>query len=150
MKTVFKLTLAAQFCLYVFISCENTDCITFNTRIVIIDFLDSATGSSESREFEFITAAESSVIFYGDTSLSRLYLPVNTDKDQTTFLFYNPDNSIDTLEIGYERKEHLISKDCGFELQFKNIEIIYSTFDNVISLGNELSRLYDENIKIYL
>jgi len=117
---------------------------------VIVDFLDSATGSSESREFEFITAAETSVIFYGDTSLSRLYLPVNTDKDQTTFLFYNPDNSIDTLEIGYVRKEHLISEDCGFELQFKNIEIIYSTFGNVISLGNELSRLYDENIKIYL
>jgi len=150
LKTIFKLTVAALFCFYIFISCENTDCITFSTRIVIVDFLDSATGSPESREFEIITATESSVIFYGDTSLSKLYLPVNTEKDQTTFIFYNPDNSIDTLEVGYIRKERLISEDCGFEIQFKNIEIIYSTFGNVISLENELSRLYDENIKIYL
>ena len=150
MKTLIKLTLAALFCFYTFISCDTTDCISFSTRIVVVDFLDAETGNSESRDFDLITSAESSVLFYGDTTLSTLYLPVNTDKDNTTFLFFNPDNTIDTLEIGYVRTERLISKDCGLELVFKNIEIIYTTFDNAVSLENELSRLNEENIKIFL
>ena len=117
---------------------------------MVVDFLDAETGNSESRDFDLITSTESSVLFYGDTTLSTLYLPVNTDKDNTTFLFFNPDNTIDTLEIGYVRTERLISKDCGLELVFKNIEIIYTTFDNAVSLENELSRLNEENIKIFL
>jgi len=136
--------------LHVFISCETTDCITFSTRVVIVEFFDSATSNSKTLDFELITAIESQVFFYADTSLSKCYLPVNTDRDQTTFLFINPDNSIDTLEVGYVRTEGLISKDCGFELQFKNIEIINTTYESAISLENELSRINEENIKIFL
>ena len=150
MKTTIKITVSAFFCLYVLGSCDTTDCITFNTRIVIVEFLDSATNTSKSQDFELITAIESEVIFYNDTSLSICYLPINTDKDQTTFLFFNPDNSIDTLEVGYDKRVRLISKDCGFEFQFRNIEINYTTFEEAISLGNELSRLNEENIKIFL
>jgi hypothetical protein len=117
---------------------------------LIIDFLDAETGNPVPRSFDWITATESGVFFYSDTTLSTLYLPVNTDQDQTTFLFSNPDNSLDTLEIGYLRTERLISEDCGFELQFKNIEIISTTFESVTTVENELSRLNEENIKIFL
>jgi hypothetical protein len=101
-------------------------------------------------DFELITALESQVFFYADTSLSICYLPVNTDSGHTDFLFFNLDGSIDTLSVGYDKTERLISKDCGFELQFKNIEIINTTYENAISLENELSRINEENIKIYL
>lgn len=150
MKTLFKLTLVILFCFYTFISCDDTDCITFSTRTLIIDFLDAETGDPLSRSFDWITATESGVLFYGDTTLSTLYLPINTDQAQTTFLFSNPDNSLDTLEIGYLKTERLISKDCGFELQFKNIEVISTTFGNVVIVKNELSRLNEQNIEIFL
>jgi hypothetical protein len=75
---------------------------------------------------------------------------VNTDKGRTTFLFFNPDSTVDTLEVGYEKTERLISEDCGFELIFRNIRIIDTTFDHVESLENELSRLNEENVKIFL
>jgi hypothetical protein len=116
---------------------------------VIVDFLDSAGGNPVPRNFEFITAIDAQVIFYGDTSLSKYYLPVNTEANQTTFLFYNFDDTIDTLEVGYDKRERLISEDCGFELQYRNIEVLFTTFENAISLENELSRLNEENIKIF-
>ena len=150
LKTIIKITVSAFFCLYVLISCETTDCITFNTRVVVIEFLDSATQNSKNIDFELITAIDSEVVFYSDTSLSICYLPVNTEQEETTFLFLNSDDLLDTLQIGYDKIERLISKDCGYELQFKNIEIIYTTFENAVSLENELSRLNEENVKIFL
>jgi hypothetical protein len=114
-----------------------------------VDFLDSATGDSKSRQFDLISAQESQVIFYSDTSLNTYYLPVNTELEQTVFLFLNPDQTIDTLEVSYDKTETLISKDCGYDLEFKNLGIIQTTFDSAVSLENELSRLNEENIKIF-
>jgi hypothetical protein len=130
-------------------ACDTTDCITFNTRLVIVEFLDSATGNSKSREFDLIAAQESQVIFYSDTSLSTYLLPVNTEQEQTLYLFLNPDQSIDTLELSYDKTVRLISKDCGYDFEFKNVGIIQTTFDSAVSLENELSRLNEENIKIF-
>ena len=149
MKNILKITVSAFFCLYVLLSCDTTDCITFSTRVVIVEFLDSATNNSKSLDFELITAIDSEVAYYSDTTVSKCYLPVNTEKEETTFLFVNTDNSIDTLHIEYDKIVRLISKDCGYEFQFNNIEIVNSTYENAISLGNELSRLNEENIKIY-
>jgi hypothetical protein len=149
LKYIYKLTFYFLICLYVLAACETEDCITFNTRFVIVEFLDSATGNSKSRPFDLISAQESQVIFYGDTSLSTYYLPINTELEQTLFLFLNPDASIDTLEVSYDKTITLISKDCGYDFEFKNLEIIQTTFDSTLSLGNELSRLNEENIKIF-
>lgn len=150
LKSIFKLTVTVLFCYSWLISCDTTDCISFSTRVIVVDFLDSTNENPVIQNFELVSAIDSDVIFYGDTSLSTFYLPVNTDKNKTTFLFYNSDNTIDTLEVGYKKTERLISEDCGFEFQFTNIVIIYSTFKNAFSLENELSRLNEENIKIFL
>jgi hypothetical protein len=150
LKAIFKITVAALFCFLGLTSCDTTDCISFSTRVVIVDFLDSVNETPVIMDFELITAIDSDVIFYGDTSTSTLYLPVNTNNYNTAFLLYNSDNTIDTLEVGYDKTERLISEDCGFEFQFKNIKIIYTTFKNAFSLENELSRLNEENIKIFL
>lgn len=149
LRYIFKLAFYFLICLYVLAACETTDCITFNTRFVIVEFLDSATGDSKSRQFDIISAQESQVIFYSDTSLSTYYLPVNTEREQTRFLFLNPDQTIDTLEVSYDKSVILISKDCGYDLEFKNLGIIQTTFDSAVSLENELSRLNEENIKIF-
>jgi len=149
LKYIYKLTFYFLICLYVLAACDTTDCITFNTRFVIVDFLDSATGDSKSRQFDLISAQESQVIFYSDTSLSTYYLPVNTELEQSIFLFLNTDQTIDTLEVSYDKTVILISKDCGYDLEFKNLGIIQTTFDSAVSLENELSRLNEENIKIF-
>ena len=149
MKYIYKLTFYFLICLYALAACETTDCITFNTRFVIVDFLDSATGDSKSRQFDLITAQESQIIFYSDTSLSTYYLPVNTELEQTRFLFLNPDQTIDTLDVSYDKSLILISKDCGYDMEFKNLGIIGTSFDSAVSLENELSRLNEENIKIF-
>ena len=149
MKFIYKSTFFFLICLYALAACDTTDCITFNTRVVIVEFLDSATGNNKVREFDLITAIESPIVFYGDTSLSTYYLPVNTEKEYTSFLFLNPDQTIDTLEIDYEKRIRLISKDCGYDFEFKNLGIVHTSFDSAVSMENELSRLNEENIKIF-
>lgn len=150
MTKLYWITVAALFCSLAFLGCDTTDCITFNTRVVIVDFLDSATEDPINRDFNWISAIDSELFFYTDTTLSKVLLPINTETGRTTFLFGNTDNTIDTLEVEYRKTERLISEDCGFDFEFKGIKIIYTTFDNALSLENELSLLNEENIKIFL
>lgn len=149
MRILLKITGLLIICFLLFSRCETTDCITFSSRFVSVQFLDTATSNPKAIEFSLITAIDSEVIFYSDTLSSQYYLPVNTDSEQTTFLFLNIDNSIDTLSLIYDKKEKLISEDCGFDLLFNNVEIEFTTFNKAESLGNDLSRLNEENIKIY-
>jgi len=128
--------------------CENTDCITFSRNFVIVDFLDS-TNVRKDTTFSYITAAGSNLIFYSDTTLYKYALPIDTDKDETTFLFQSLNGEMDTLQVGYQRRQRLISEDCGFELQFRQLEIIHSSFPGAVSLGNDLNILYDTDIRIY-
>jgi len=115
---------------------------------VIVDFLDS-TNVRKDTTFSYITAAGSNVIFYSDTTLYKYALPINTDEDETTFLFQNLNGEMDTLQVGYQRRQRLISEDCGFELQFRQLKIIHSSFPEAVSLGNDLNILYDTDIRIY-
>ena len=128
--------------------CENTDCITFSRNFVIVDFLDS-TGIRKDTTFNYITAVGSKVIFYSDTTLYRYALPINTDESETTFLFHGINDVTDTLQVGYTRRQRLISEDCGFELQFRQLEIIHSSFPEAVSLKNDLNILNETDIRIY-
>ena len=115
---------------------------------MIVDFLDS-TGTRKDTTFNYITAAGSDVIFYSDTTLYKYLLPINTEEPETTFFFYGMTGVPDTLQVGYQRTQRLISEDCGFELQFRSLEIIHSSFPETESLGNDLNILYDTDIRIY-
>ncbi len=130
------------------LSCDNTDCITFGTNTVRIQFLDSAS-NPKSKSFSFIASTDSEFVFYSDTTFSTCIVPVNTSETSTTFLFGNPDNSIDSITVGYDRRQKLISETCGFELKFNNIRILSTTFEHALSLENDLSLLNETNIEIY-
>jgi len=136
-------------CLIWFLSaCENTDCITFSRNFIVVQFLDSADNKKDTT-FSYITASSSNVIFYKDTTLSTYALPINTNRSETTYIFVGINNVMDTLQVGYISGQRLISEDCGFELQLRQIEILYSSFPNVIALQNQLSTLNEIDIEIY-
>lgn len=128
--------------------CENTDCITFSRNYVIIDFLDSA-GIKKDTTFNYITAVGSNVLFYSDTTVYKYALPINTAASETTFIFQGINEVTDTLQVGYSPIQRLISEDCGFELQFRQFEIIHTSFPNAISLNNYLNILNETDIRIY-
>ena len=131
------------------IRCETTDCITFSTNAFIIQFFEKESEQPEDIDFETIEALESSIILYADTSMNVFYLPISTEKDLTTFFFRDSNGRIDTLTVGYKKSEKLVSADCGFDLNFSDLQVIMTTFDSVVVSLNELSRLNEENIQIY-
>jgi hypothetical protein len=130
-------------------ACENTDCITFSRNYIIVQFLDSANNKKDTT-FSYITALRSNVIFYSDTTLDTYLLPINTNGSETTFIFGGANNDSDTLQVGYSPRERLISEECGFELQIREVEILYSSFPDVNPLQNQLSTLNEIDIEIYL
>ena len=133
--------------IWILSACENKDCITFSRDAVVVQFLDSANNKKDTT-FSVVTSIGSNFVFYSDTTLSTYLLPVNTSESQTTFLFTS-NNTTDTLQIGYVRRQRFISEDCGFELQFRAVEILYTSFPNAISQNNDLSTLNETNIEIY-
>ena len=148
MRSVFIFIFVIVAIIWMTSGCENTDCITFSRNFVIIDFLDS-TGIRKDTTFSYITAVGSNLIFYSDTTLYKYALPINTEESTTTFLFHGINDVTDTLQVGYTRKQRLISEDCGFELQFRQVEIIHSSFPDAISLKNDLNILNETDIRIY-
>ena len=148
MRSVFIFIFVIVAIIWMTSGCENTDCITFSRNFVIIDFLDS-TGIRKDTTFSYITAVGSNLIFYSDTTLYKYALPINTEESTTTFLFHGINDVTDTLQVGYTRKQRLISEDCGFELQFRQVEIIHSSFRDAISLKNDLNILNETDIRIY-
>ena len=115
---------------------------------MVVQFLDSADNKKDTT-FNYITAINANVLFYRDTSLSTYVLPLNTNESETTFIFEGINNHTDTLQVGYIPRQRLISEDCGFELQIRQFDILYTSFTNAVSLQNQLSTLNEIDIKIY-
>lgn len=132
----------------VMLSCENTDCISFSRDYLIVQFLDSA-NAKKNIEVDYVTAIGSPFIFYSDTAFNLIALPINTELSQTTFVFGNTDSSTDTLAVGYIQRQRLVSPDCGFELQYQDLEILGTSFPEAVLQFEELNLLNNVDVKIY-
>jgi hypothetical protein len=130
------------------LSCENTDCISFSRDYIIVQFLDSA-NAKKNIQVDYITAIGSPFIFYSDTTLNLVALPLDTEQSLTTFIFAETDKNIDTLSIGYVQQQRLISETCGFELQYRNLEILATSFPEAVLQFPELNLLNNTDVKIY-
>ncbi|MBR9997482.1 MAG: hypothetical protein KFF73_00860 [Cyclobacteriaceae bacterium] len=129
-------------------SCENNVCISFSRDYLIVQFLDS-TETRKNIEIDYITALGSEYIFYSDTSLNRIGLPINTGESQTAFIFRNVNSRTDTLVVGYSQQQRLISPSCGFELQYRQLQVLNTSFPGSTVQFDELNILNDTDIKIY-
>ncbi len=69
---------------------------------------------------------------------TRLLLALDPDKDETTFLFEQPDTPTDTLTLRYQRRYRLISTDCPLEVSFRELQVVHNTFDTAVVVNTEL------------
>ncbi len=132
--------------------CSGPECVSFATNIIVIQFLDSA-NNSQQVDILNISAMGTEVSFYNDTTVSKLFLPVDSENTNTTFLFNFPEGS-ETLEVGYSRNINLISQDCGFEFLLNDLEVNDASFPGAMVTNPEISTLIvnsknRKNIEIY-
>ena len=130
-------------------------CFTDNSTEVKIDFkriiypeTDSAFVENDTLIFLQITALETDSVFLQVDTVSTVVVPINTGKDETTFLFDTDQNSY-SLALEYQRTQRLISADCGPEQIIDELTLKQSTFDSVSVIQPTLSDPPITNVEIY-
>jgi len=158
-------------------SCKNEDCVSIYNNYLLIDFIKADTLDSGTIEFNpidtvfyTITAVGSDSVFYDSTDVVKsLILPVNPSSGYTSFrlqmidsirtdtisfdpimtvkrYYVNPTPHV--ISVSYNRKEKIISEDCGVEISYTNLNIDETTFPVTHMVDNKLSRFNEVNIEI--
>jgi hypothetical protein len=130
-------------------------CFTDNSTQVRIDFkrviyagTDSAFTENDTLVFAQVRALDTDSIFVDADTLSSVILPLNTGKNETTFVF-DIGLEMHTLELRYQRTQRLISVDCGPEQIIDQLESVQSTFDSLAVLQPVLTEPPATNVEIY-
>lgn len=130
-------------------------CFTDNSTQVRIDFkrviypgTDSAFTENDTLVFSQVSALDTDSIFVESDTLTRIVLPLNTGKNETTFVFVT-DFGMNTLALRYQRTQRLISADCGPEQIIDHLDVVQSTFDSLAVLQPVLTEPPVTNVEIY-
>jgi len=160
-----------------FFSCQNEDCVSIYNNYLLVEFVQADTLESGKIEysaldtvFYSVTAVGNETVFYDKNDWeSKLVLPVNPASDLTEFrlemidsirydtlsldpivldtIYYvNPTPHI--ISIIYERRQKIITEDCGVEIAFVNLEIEEITFPISNLLEDQLTRFNESNIEV--
>ena len=167
------------FCGSLFFSCANEDCISIFNNYLLVEFINADTLASGEIEFSAVdtifysvTATGNDSVFYNpdNTIRSILTLPVDPVSELTSFrlemldsigydtlsldpividtIYYvNPSPHI--ITVSYDRKEKIITVDCGVEITYTNLQIQEITFPTTNVVDNKLSRLNEVNIEVF-
>lgn len=131
---------------------DDTNCASFNTTAIQVDFKNVNTGVTRNLIFREINAHLGEGLsqqLYDSGAYSALSLPLNPFADSSTFLFQRLNLSlIDTLTIGYDVNLKLISPQCGTEYVITGLEIRYHTFDSLTLASTELLTINEADIQI--
>jgi len=138
--------------LFAIVACEdNTDCSSSTRSEVKVRFR-ALTSPPPPLPYERIYAigadenASTGSTFYGNV----YELPVNPLNNTTTFIFEGENNLRDTLEVSYNVQYRIISELCGVELIYKDLNIVYSSFDSITVVTPIMTRLTEVNFEIIL
>tara|TARA_R110002012_G_scaffold19108_2_gene69402 strand:- start:57249 stop:57794 length:546 start_codon:yes stop_codon:yes gene_type:complete len=110
---------------------------------------DAGVETVESVQLDSLWADDADTLLYADTTLSIYGLYVNPEAASTTYHFCLND-TCNSVTFAYDRKEYLISPDCGPRFRFQNLTTEFEGFyDSVIVNKPELTLLGEVNVKIY-
>lgn len=110
---------------------DEPDCYLLNNHVIGISFKkldDSSTDTVSVTAFG--TISPPLLFFAGDTTFSRLFLPLNYFQNQTAYLFENPEG-VETLTLGYISQPQFVSENCGEKFVVSKLRVLEHTFDSV-------------------
>lgn len=140
----------------ILLGCDpEASCVSLSTNEYDIGFVTTNEEGEEVAEtvfFDVVRVLESDTIFFtrNETGISSLKLTLNPAADTTTFIFEEivgeegageeeMEEVIDTLQVAYRRNYRLISPECGIEINYSDLSVVYHTFEEVQALTTQLS-----------
>ncbi len=139
-------------------SCDNCTFISDNVQFAGVSFYGSD-GRAQPKTIDKITGifsrdnqAMPNPLFEEATTATIFELPIFTRSDTTIFVFtqYIEQNQVidtiqDTLSMRYKVVVEVLPPDCGYDEAITDLEIIYSTFNSVEVLRQDLKEIGTEN-----
>ena len=128
---------------------DEPDCYLLNNNIVGISFKKLENSATDTVSVTGFGTVEPPLLFSNDTTLSRLYVPVNYFVDETAFFFENPEG-VHILRLGYVSQAQFVSENCGEKFVLSSLRILESSFDSVRLVTDTPTREGSAiNIEIY-
>lgn len=138
--------------LFALAACEDEPgCVSDNTNLVKIGFYQIDDTTARNADEVAITAINliggpSEVV---NTTSSAIQLPLNPSTNTTTFEIVRASGETETVVLGYQREQQLISPDCGPEQRYFGLTIDATTFDAFRVVEPELGSITGTNIELY-
>jgi hypothetical protein len=118
------------FVLIIAVSCLNDpDCYQLNNDTVVIDFKIIG-GGGDAVPLIGIQSPDSDVIFYDDTTVSSISLPLNPKTEETFYELQGADGD-NSFQFGYKRQVQFVSEECGERYYFQDLKVLEHDFDSV-------------------
>lgn len=109
---------------------DEPDCYQLNNYIIGISFKKLADSTADTVAFTGFGTSEPPLLFSNDTTVSKLYLPLNYFKDETTYFFETAED-VKTLQLGYVSQAQFVSENCGEKFVLSSLRILQNSFDSV-------------------
>lgn len=119
---------------------DEPDCYLLNNHIIGISFKKLEDSSTDTVSVTAFGTVNPPVLFFaGDTTLSRLFLPLNYFQDETAYLFEHAEG-IETLRLGYISQPQFVSENCGEKFVLSGLRVLEHTFDSIRLITNTPTR----------
>ena len=162
-----------------FYSCQKENCFSIFNNYLLVKFEKADTlvngkikTSPLDTLFYSVTAVGNDIVFYDKSDVSSIFaLPVNPAEDLTTFKLETIDSiefvyetgsdiPIDTIyfvnpiphtiTVSYERRQRIISEECGIEIAYIKLNVDEITFQAYELVEDKLDRINEDvNIKVF-
>jgi hypothetical protein len=109
---------------------DEPDCFHLNNDFIGITFKKLADSRIDTVGYALIGTVQPPLIFYGDTAISRLTLPLNYFEDETTF-FFESEDTVRVLRLGYISQAQFVSENCGEKFVLSRLRVLEHSFDSV-------------------
>ena len=144
-----KNTLWFIFSAILVISCLNEpDCYQLNNNEIGVSFAVLGFGNDIDTLLDVRISGTDS-IFYPNTIVSSLKLPLNPRSKESEYIFRWNNGSIDTLLLGYSAQVQFVSDECAQRYVFGSLTPHSASFDSVRILNATPTTPTSSNIVIY-
>jgi len=109
---------------------DEPDCYHLNNYVVGISFKKLEDSSADTLVLSAMGTVEPPLLFYTDTTFTKMFLPLNYFTDETEFFFETPD-AIRFLRLGYLSKAQFVSENCGEKFVLSEMRVLEHSFDSV-------------------
>jgi hypothetical protein len=114
---------------------DEPDCYNLNNDFVGISFKKLADSRADTVSFIGYGTLEPPLIFSGDTTISKVKLPLDYFNDETTYFFSNADTTR-FLKLGYLSQAQFVSENCGEKFVLSKLRVLEHSFDSVRVLSD--------------